>query len=255
MLEPGPAFSRSQGSLWLRESGLVWEKGQTNLSQAQIRICSSGLCPQGLNQAQVGEGLNLSLPQACSGWGSKAQCGAQQGQIWGSAKSSPIWGSAGPSLGISKTQSAAQQSSTWGSAKPSAGLTAGMSRCWLSVTSQAPGRLLGFFFSTFYYFKALFQCQLLQTPKITREGSTEGNCCGNCGGIAGGNSVYSSCHGKQICSNPREDTHSTKTMKTPQTFLHPISQDRIPSSSHPTLILLEPRGWIRDQLLTCCWEL
>lgn len=109
LLEPGPAFSRSQGSLWLRESGLVWEKGQTNLSQAQIRICSSGLCPQGLNQAQVGEGLNLSLPQACSGWGSKAQCGAQQGQIWGSAKSSPIWGSAGPSLGISKTQSAAHR--------------------------------------------------------------------------------------------------------------------------------------------------
>lgn len=59
LLEPGPAFSRSQGRLWVRESGLVWEKGQTNLSQAQIKGWRSGLCPQALNQAQVEEGLNL----------------------------------------------------------------------------------------------------------------------------------------------------------------------------------------------------
>lgn len=58
LLEPGPAFSRSQGRLWIRDSELVWEKGQTNLNQAQIKVCSGGLCPQGLNQAQAGGGLN-----------------------------------------------------------------------------------------------------------------------------------------------------------------------------------------------------
>lgn len=43
----------------------------------------------------------------------------------------------------------------------------GLSRCRLSVTSQAPGWLFGVFLAHFTTFKALFQWQLLNTLGIT----------------------------------------------------------------------------------------